>query len=186
MRELHVFNQLTLDGYFTGYNGDLSWAHKEDEEWNAFVEGNASDDGPLLFGRITYEMMKSFWPTTMAMEIMPKVATQMNNMPKIVFSTTMNEAGWENTTIIKENMTDHVRRMKLGTGSDMTILGSGSIVAQLAQENLIDEYHLVINPTALGKGRNLFQGMNQSISLTLVNTRVFHNGNVLLRYKAGV
>ena len=64
MRKLSVFNQVTLDGYFTDANGDMSWAHKHDAEWTAFVAENAtSDDGPLLFGRITYEMMAAWWPT---------------------------------------------------------------------------------------------------------------------------
>jgi len=74
MRKLIVFNQMTLDGYIADRNGDMSWAHKQDEEWNAFVQGNASGGGELLFGRITYELMASFWPTAVAMQNFSVVA----------------------------------------------------------------------------------------------------------------
>ena len=81
MRKLIVFNNVTLDGYFADRNGDMSWAHRQDAEWNAFVGGNASGGGALLFGRVTYELMASFWPTPAAMERAPVVAEGMNNMP---------------------------------------------------------------------------------------------------------
>jgi dihydrofolate reductase len=184
MRKLHVFNQLTLDGYFTADNGDLGWAHKNDAEWTEFVEGNASGEGPLLFGRITYEMMASFWPTPFAVENMPVVASHMNSRPKVVFTTTMKEPGWNNVKMMKDNLIAHVNRMKTEAGADITILGSGSIVAQLAAQNLIDEYHLAINPVALGKGKSLFHGMTGLLNLMLSGSRVFRNGNVLLSYKA--
>ena len=91
MRKLVVFNQVTLDGYFADMNGDLSWAHKNDAEWNAFVADNAKGGGLLLFGRITYELMASYWPTPYAIENDPIVAKQMNNLPKVVFSRTMDK-----------------------------------------------------------------------------------------------
>jgi len=97
MRRLIVFNNVTLDGYFTDMNGDMSWAHKYDPEWLAFVQENASGGGELLFGRITYELMASYWPTPMAIKNDPKVAEGMNNLPKVVFSRTMDKASWNNT-----------------------------------------------------------------------------------------
>src|SRR3989304_3988652 len=96
MSKLIVFNSVTVDGYFTDKNGDMSWAHKDDPEWNAFVAGNAKGEGILLFGRVTYELMVSFWPTPMAMELMPDVAKGMNNLPKVVFSRTLDQATWQN------------------------------------------------------------------------------------------
>jgi dihydrofolate reductase len=87
MRKLIIFNQVTLDGYFTGANGDISWAHKDnqDAEWNAFVADNANTGGSLLFGRITYELMASYWPTPDAIKNDPIVAEAMNSLPKVVF-----------------------------------------------------------------------------------------------------
>lgn len=183
MRKLVVFNQVTLDGYFADMNGDLSWAHKNDAEWNAFVADNAKGGGLLLFGRITYELMASYWPTPYAIENDPIVAKQMNNLPKVVFSRTMDKALWSNTKLVKSDMAPEIRKMKEEPGEDMVILGSGSIVSQLAQERLIDEYQIVVNPVVLGKGRTMFDGTKEKLTLKLTKTRTFGNGNVLLCYE---
>ena len=183
MRRLVVFNNVTLDGYFTGKNGDLSWAHQQDPEWDAFVSENAQGGGTLLLGRVTYEMMVSYWPTPMAMENDPVVAERMNSLPKVVFSRTLGEAAWKNTRVVAGNIAAEVRRMKEEPGEGMTILGSGSIVAQLAQEGLIDEYQLVVNPVVLGEGRTMFEGVRERLPLKLTRTRAFRNGNVLLCYE---
>jgi dihydrofolate reductase len=185
MRKLVVFNNVTLDGYFTGKNGDLSWAKGHtDAEFNAFVADNAKSGGLLLLGRITYELMNSYWPTPQAMENDPVVAEQMNNLPKVVFSRTLEKASWNNTKLVKDDMTAEIRRMKKEPGKDMTILGSGSVVSQLAQEGLIDEYQLVVNPVVLGEGRTMFDGVKQKLTLELTKSRAFGNGNVFLCYQA--
>lgn len=183
MRKLVVFNQVTLDGYFTDRNGDMSWAHKNDAEWNAFAADNAKGGGVLLFGRITYQLMAGFWPTPQAMKSFPTVAEGMNNLPKVVFSRTLDKASWSNTKLIKSGMAAEVRKMKKEPGEDMTILGSGSIVSQLAQEGLIDEFQMVMNPIVLGKGRTMFDGVKEKLSLKRTTTRTFGNGNVLLCYE---
>ena len=102
MRTLGVFNQVSLDGYFTDANGDMSFARKDvgDAEWHAFVAGNASGGGTLLFGRITYELMASFWPTPLAAKLMPVVAERMNSLPKVVFSRTLRQASWSNRNVL--------------------------------------------------------------------------------------
>jgi dihydrofolate reductase len=142
MRRLVVFNQVSLDGYFTDINGDMSWAHKDDAEWKAFVADNAKGGGVLLFGRITYELMASFWPTPVAIENFSVVAERMNTLPKVVFSRTLDKASWNNTKLVKGGMAAEIRKMKKEPGEDMAIMGSGSIVSQLAQEGLIDEFQI--------------------------------------------
>ena len=183
MRKLLVFNNVTLDGYFTDANNDMSWAHKSDPEWYAFTADNARRGGVLLFGRVTYEQMASFWPTPEAMEMMPDVAKGMNNLPKVVFSRTLHEASWNNTKLIKSDMVDEVRKMKNESGDDMVIMGSGSIVSQLSEHKLIDEYQMVMNPIVLGEGRTMFEGMKEKLTLQRTNTRSFENGNVVLTYE---
>jgi len=183
MRKLIVFNHVTLDGYFTDMNGDMSWAHKQDAEWKAFAAENASGGGTLVFGRITYELMAGFWPTPFAIENMPIVAEGMNSMPKVVFSRTLNEAAWNNTKLVKGDIAAEIRKMKQEPGEGMVILGSGSIVSQLAQEGLIDEYQIVVNNVVLGKGRTMFDGIKEKLALKLTKTRAFGNGNVLLCYE---
>jgi len=186
MRKLVVFNHVTLDGYFTDMNGDMSWAKADhnDAEWNAFVAENASGGGTLVFGRITYDLMAGFWPTPFAIENMPAVAERMNNLPKVVFSRTLNEASWNNTKLVKGGIAAEIRKMKKEPGEGMVILGSGSIVSQLAPEGLIDEYQVVVNPIVLGKGKTMFDGIKEKLTLKLTKTRAFGNGNVLLCYES--
>jgi dihydrofolate reductase len=181
MRRLIVFNQVTLDGYFTDKKGDMSWAHKSDPEWDAFVAGNSKQGGVLLFGRVTYEMMASYWPTPAAKKAFPDVAEGMNALKKVVLSRSLDKAEWENTTILKE-LSD-VEKLKKEPGPDIVILGSGKVVAQLAAKGWIDEYQLIYNPIALGAGRTLFDGVDQKVELKRTSTRAFKNGNVLICYE---
>ena len=183
MRKLSVFNNVTLDGYFTDSQSDMSWAHKNDPEWNSFTAENASGGGVLLFGRITYDLMASFWPTKQALEMMPTVAEQMNNLPKVVFSRTMDKPSWNNTRLVKNNIATEVRQMKKETGPGMVIMGSGTIVSQLTQEGLIDEYQIVVHPIILGSGRTMFEGVNDKVALRRTRTRTFDNGNVFVCYE---
>jgi dihydrofolate reductase len=184
MRKLTVFNNMSVDGYFVDKNGDMNWAHTigKDEEWEAFVSGNASGGGMLLFGRITYELMASYWPTPLAARNDPVVAKGMNSLPKVVFSRTLKKALWNNTRLIKDGMATEIRKMKSESGHDMVILGSGNIVSQLTDERLIDEYQIVVVPIALGKGRTMFDGIKERRNLKLTKSRTFGNGNVVLTY----
>jgi dihydrofolate reductase len=183
MRRLTVFNNVSLDGYFTDATGDMSWAHNNDPEWNAFAAENASGGGALLLGRITYDLMASFWPTPKAMETMPAVAKGMNTMPKYVVSRTLRDPTWSNTTVVNGNLARAVRTLKQESGPDIAILGSGTIVSQLAQEGLIDEFQIVVQPIALGSGRTLFEGVKQKLRLERTTSRTFGNGNVFACYE---
>ena len=183
MRKLIVFNSVSLDGYFTDRQGDMSWAHKQDKEWNDFVAGNASGEGELVFGRVTYEMMASYWPTSQARKDAPAVAGKMNDAPKIVFSRKMKKAAWKNTRLIGGDIAAETRKLKAERGPLMVLMGSGTIVSQLTRARLIDEYQLVVNPIVLGDGKTLFEGAEEKMGLKLVKTRAFGNGNVLLCYE---
>jgi len=185
MRHLSVFNQISLDGYFSGSNGDISWAKaNQDPEWKNFVNENANTGGVFLFGRVTYEVMKSYWPTPEAIKNDPIVAERMNNQPKFVFSKTLNKALWNNTTVVKGDLISEVRKMKNELGEHLVVMGSGSIVSQLTQAGLIDEFQLVIVPVVLGRGRTMFEGVEDSKTLKPTKTRTFDNGNVLLSYES--
>jgi len=186
MRKLVVFNNVTLDGYIADVRGDMSWAHKDDAEWTAFGAENASGGGVLLLGRITYELMASYWPTAAARANAPAMAEGMNRMQKVVFSRTLDKASWQNTTLVKGDIVATVRRMKSEPGEGMAILGSGSIVSQLTQAGLIDEYQIVVNPVALGQGKSMFAGVKEKLTLQLTKTRAFGNGNVVLWYERKV
>lgn len=183
MRKLTVFNSITLDGYFTDRNGRLDWAHvRQDKEWTDFISDNASGEGELLFGRVTYDMMKSYWPTPMAAEQMPIVADHMNKAKKVVFSRSMTESDWQNTRFVSGDIEEEVRRMKEEDGSHLVLMGSGTIVSQLTDARLIDEYQFVVTPVVLGAGRTMFDGIKDSLQLDLTSMRHFTNGNVVIRY----
>lgn len=186
MRKLAMFNTISLDGYFTGAGNDMSFAHEggTDQESQAFVENNAKQGGALVFGRVTYEMMASFWPTPAAKAQWPEVAEGMNRMEKIVFSHSLKATTWEHSRIVSGDPAEEMRTLKAGAGEDMVILGSGTIVAQLAEAGLIDEYQFMIQPTFLGAGRTLFEGVKRKPNLRLTESRSFPNGKVFVRYAA--
>jgi len=161
----------------------MSWAHSKDTEFNAFAENNAKSGGVLVFGRITYELMAGYWPTPMAIKNNPLVAERMNNLPKIVFSRTMDKAAWNNTKLVKIDAAKEIRKMKQESGIDMVMLGSGSIVSKLTQEGLVDEYQFVMVPVILGKGRTMFEGVKEKLKMKLTKTRTFSNGNIFLCYE---
>jgi len=184
MRRLVVFNNLSIDGRFVDQDGNMGWAKGgNDEEFEAFGSENARGGGTLIFGRITYELMASFWPTRQAIDSLPVVAERMNNGSKVVFSRTLRKASWNNTRLVKGDMVAEVRRMRKEPGDGMVILGSGSVVSQLAGEGLIDEYQIVLNPVALGGGRTMFDGIKEKLNLKLTNSRVFRSGKVFLCYE---
>ncbi|HTT65708.1 MAG TPA: dihydrofolate reductase family protein [Bryobacteraceae bacterium] len=180
MRKLRVFESISVDGYFTGADGDISWAHagREDAEFADWVSANASSGGELLFGRKTYQLMEAFWPTPIAAQQMPAVAKGMNAAKKYVASRTIRPA-WNNTHLLKGDLVKAVRDVKESDGPDITILGSGSVAAQLGEAGLVDEYQFVIIPVALGGGRTVF---TKSSKLRLVDQRTFRCGNLVVTY----
>jgi dihydrofolate reductase len=182
-RTLSVFNNVSIDGFFTDETGDMSWAHDQDPEWTKFMASNASGDAELVFGRKTYEMMASFWPSKEAAQTMPEVARGMNRMRKTVFSHTLKSADWQNSRVARADLATEIRKMKSEPGPDLLILGSGEIVAQLSQAGLIDAYQLVVVPILLGRGRTLFEGVTGKPRLRLTQTRAFPNGNVVCWYE---
>jgi dihydrofolate reductase len=186
MPRLNMFNSVSLDGYFTDANNDMSWAHAgaDDAEFRAFVAGNAKGGGGLIFGRVTYEMMASFWPTPAAAHAMPDVAAGMNRAAKYVFSRSLKKADWANTTVLDGDPATDIAKLKRADGPGLTILGSGSIVKQLAAAGLIDDYQLMVCPVILGNGRTLFGGIPGRPTLKLANSRTFKNGKVFLHYTA--
>jgi dihydrofolate reductase len=180
MRKLRVFESISVDGYFSDASGDMSWAHagRQDAEFAAWVSGNASSGGELLFGRKTYQMMEAFWPAPIAAQQMPEVAKGMNAATKYVASRTI-QPTWQNTRLLQGDLVKAVEGLKASAGPDITVLGSGSIAALLGEAGLMDEYQFVIVPVALGAGRTVF---TKGLKLRLVNQRAFQCGNVVVTY----
>jgi dihydrofolate reductase len=186
MRKIIVFNLVSVDGHFAGANGEIDW-HNYDEEMGEYSVEQLRSLGVLLFGKTTYELMASYWPTPDGIESEPVVAGIMNTIPKIVFSKTLKgvEDGsiWKHVTVFHELRPEEILTLKEQEGGDIAIFGSGTIVQQLTNLGLIDEYRLVVNPLILGEGKPLFRDIKDKLKLKLLSIRVFKNGNVLLCYR---
>jgi len=184
MPRLNIFNNVSLDGYFTDTNNDMSWAHAgaDDPEMREFTAGNAKGAGALVFGRVTYQMMASFWPSPQAAQMMPDVAAGMNRSVKYVFSRSLETADWANTTVLHGDPAQEIARLKREGELSLTVLGSGSIVKQLTAAGLIDDYQLMVCPVILGGGRTLFEGTTGKPMLKLTSSRTFKNSRVFLHY----
>ena len=182
MRRLVLFNMVTLDGYFAGPAGEIDW-HRVDSEFNDFAVEQLNSAGSLIFGRLTYEIMASYWPTTQAIDDDPLVAKKMNNIPKFVFSRTLDQVDWENTRLVKNDAAAEVAKLKQQAGGDLFIFGSANLASSLTRHGLIDEYRLMVNPVLLGNGQPLFENLDHRLSLNLVRTKTFRSGNVLLYYR---
>lgn len=182
MRKLFAFNVVTLDGFFEGPNQDISW-HTADEAFNQFAIEQTKTIGAILFGRVTYEGMASYWPTPAAQADNPVVAHWMNTLPKVVCSTTLQTAEWNNTRLIKDNIAEEILKMKQAPGNDLAVFGSANLLASLMQMNLVDEHRVMVNPVLIGSGTPLFQNIASRVNLKLVKTRTFKSGSVLLYYQ---
>lgn len=181
MAKLEMFNLITLDGFFKGAGDDISW-HNFGEDEQKMSDELANRGSTLLFGRVTYDMMYSYWASPHAIKNDPVTARGMNQTRKIVFSKTLDTVKWQNTTLIRGDLVSEVRKLKEQEAKDITILGSGQIVRQLAEAGLIDHYVFLLNPIAIGEGTSLFQGLIGIRKFKLSSSRTMKSGNILLSY----
>jgi dihydrofolate reductase len=190
MRRIVTFNRVSADGYFASPDGGLGWVVPE-EELDRGAADNLGGVGTILFGRRTYDMFESFWPHAVdedphqAGRHSPEIramARWINDATKLVFSRTRNEVSWKNSRLLGELDPQEVAAMKQEPGKDIMIFGSGSIVSQLTEHGLIDEYQFVVGPVLLGGGRPLVSGVPATTSLELLEAKAYPCGNVKLRY----
>jgi len=182
MRKTYLFMMVSLDGFFEGLDHDLSW-HNVDHEFDDFTIDQLNETDDILFGRKTYEMMASFWPSDAARANDPIVAEKMNTTPKIVFSRTLERAEWQNTRLVKDNVQSEIDALKRQPGKDIAVFGSSDLSLTLLRLGLLDELRIMVNPVVLGDGKRLFEGMRDPLSLRLLHSRTFRSGNVLLHYQ---
>ena len=195
MRRIIVFDRVSADGYFSAPDGNLDWTVPEDE-LDKEATSNPGVEGTLLFGRKTYQMFESFWPKALEAPGGPEnphrpgqrspemraMAEFINNAIKIVFSRTLKDVKWKNSRLFKKFQPYEVEALKREKGADMMIFGSGSIVSQLAEHDLIDEYQFIVGPVILGNGHPLISGVSRKTPLKLAEAKTYKSGNVKLRY----
>lgn len=183
MRRIVVFDRVSADGFFSSLDGRLDWVVPDEELDRAGAEAMPNAD-TILFGRRTYDMFESFWPhaTDDADPVRRAMARWINDATKLVFSRSRKDVSWQNSRLLHALDPRAIEALKKERGKDMMLFGSGSIVSQLTQHGLIDEYQLVVNPILLGSGRTLLAGVSKTTRLELAQARPSSAGNVLLRY----
>jgi dihydrofolate reductase len=180
-RKVYLFMMVSLDGYFEGVNHDLSW-HNADEEFLAFSSEQLTDTGTILFGHRTYKMMSSFWPTPQGIAADPATAKFMDEIPKVVASSNDFKPDWKNTSVVSHNVIVEIQKLKQERGKDIALLGSNKLCVSLMEARLVDEFRIMVNPVALGRGSSLFTGLSKKANLQLIKARQFKSGNILNYY----
>ena len=190
-----MFNNVSADGYFAAEDGGLSWVVNDPEIEKAGARATSGYD-TVLFGRRTYEMFASFWPTALddsptspnphlpraRSPEMRAMAVLLNEATKLVFSRTLKELTWKPSRVLPTLDPREIEAMKRAPGTDLIVFGSGEIVSQLTAHGLIDEYQFVVSPVLLGSGKPLLRGVPAGTKLDLHEARAYPSGNVLLRY----
>ncbi|WP_316771207.1 dihydrofolate reductase family protein [Pedobacter frigiditerrae] len=185
MRKIISFMHISLDGFVAGPNGEMNWI-KVDEEIFDHGAKRIGEGDTALYGRVTYQMMESYWPTAADKPDASRHDIEHSKwyakVHKVVLSKTLEGQDLSNTTIINENLVDNINKVKQGEGADILLFGSPTATHSLMQQNLIDGYWLFVNPIILGEGIPLFVNVKDKIKLKLLNTRQFTSGVTELNY----
>jgi len=185
MRKLKLQVQMTLDGYIAGPNGEMDWM-----EWNwddalkQYVDDLTQPVDCIILGRKLAEGFIPYWATVAATPDDPQYTTgrKFTETPKVVFTKTLPASAWRNTTLAKGNLVDEITALKNQDGKDIIVYGGATFVSALIKHGLIDEFHLFINPTAIGNGMAIFKEPDGKQALTLVQATAFGCGIVVLQY----
>ncbi|WP_327580602.1 dihydrofolate reductase family protein [Nonomuraea sp. NBC_00507] len=184
MGKLIYWVHTSVDGYIEGPNGEFDWPEMG-PELSAYGDEIQAGVGTFLYGRVVWDMMSSFWPDAESMSDHPhdlKFAPIWRRTPKVVFSSTLKEAGW-NTRIVSGNLSEEVAELKRQANQDLLLNGGSQLASALTELRLIDEYHIMVHPVVLGGGKPVFPPLKDRVDLRLVDSRTFDARTVLLRYE---
>lgn len=185
-RKIISLMHVSLDGFVAGPNGEMDWIAIDDEMYKDVADLTSTVD-TAIYGRTTYHMMESYWPTVPADPASTNEerhhAHWVENAQKLVFSTTLDQVGWNNTRLVKGNIAEEVARIKQQPGKNLMIFGSPRLTHTFTHLGLIDDYRINVNPVVLGSGIPLFKDVTETIALKLLASRTFHSGVVGLHYR---
>jgi dihydrofolate reductase len=182
MRKIVVSTWLTIDGIYDADTMQEWFAPFNSVAKKEYIRESIVNADALLVGRTTYEMLSAYWPHEMNDENGP--AGKLNSMEKFVISSKLENADWNNSTIIKKDIVEEVRRLKQQEGNEIQIPGSASLVQSLMKENLIDEFRFLVHPVIMGSGKRFFMEGMKTSGMKLVKMQAIDKGVVLLCYQS--
>ena len=187
MRKVKLSMQMTINGYVAGPNGENDWmTWNPDDEFLEFLNSHFDSSDTILLGRKMTDGFMSHWenvvnnkPDSPEFSLAKKIV----DMSKVVFTKTLDESTWNNTTLAKGNLAEEIDNIKKQNGKDILVFGGAGFVSSLIKEGLIDEYHLIINPTAMGNGMTIFNSLDSIQKFTPIQSKLYSGGKTVLSYK---
>ena len=184
MRKVKLQMQMTINGYVGGLNGENGWmTWNPDDEFIAFLSSLIDTSDTLLLGRKTAEGIINYWENEAVKNPTHPFAKKIADIRKVVFTKTLDKSTWNNTALAKGNLVEEVANLKNKTGKDILVFGGAGFVSSLIKEGLIDEYHLIINPTAMSTGMTIFNSLTDIRKFTPIQAKLYPGGKTVLSYK---
>lgn len=184
MRKIKLQMQMTINGYVAALNGKSDWmTWNPDSEFVAFLCVLLDTSDTLLLGRKTAESIIPFWENEAKQNPAHPFAKKIADIPKVVFTKTLDKPIWNNTVLAKGNFAEEIAALKNKNGKDILVFGGADFVSSLIKEGLIDEYHLIINPTAMGSGRTIFNTLDAVQKFTPIQSKLYPGGKTVLSFK---
>ena len=184
MRKVKLQIQMSIDGYVARPNGELDWMTWEpDDELIAFINSLIDSSDTILLGRKMTDGFVKHWENAVDKNPDTPFAKKMVDIPKVVFTKTLDKSTWNNTTLAKGNLAEEIANLKKQNGKDIIVFGGAGFVSSLIKEGLIDEYHLIINPTAMGGGMTIFNSLNGIQKFSPIQAKLYSGGKTVLSYK---
>jgi dihydrofolate reductase len=185
MRKLKLQMQMTINGYVGGPNGENDWmTWNPDDEFIAFMVSLLDTSDTLLIGRkLADGGFVEFWENTAGKNPGHPFAKKIAALPKIVFTKTLDKSTWNNTSLAKGNLAEEIAGLKRENGKDILVFGGAHFVSSLIKEGLIDEYHLIMNPTAMGNGMTIFNSLDSIQKFTPIQSKLYPGGKTVLSFK---
>jgi len=184
MRKVKLSMQMTINGYVGQPNGENDWmTWNPDDEFLEFLSSQFDSSDTMLLGRKLADGFIEHWENTAVKNPDHPFAKKIVDMPKVVFTKTLDESTWNNTTLAKGNLAEEIADLKNQNGKDIAVVGGAGFVSSLIKEGLIDEYHLIINPTAIASGMTIFNSFDGVRKFTPFGAKLYSGGKIVLSYK---
>ncbi len=184
MRKVKLSMQMTINGYVGGPNGENDWTTwNPDEEFMEFLNSNFDSSDTILLGRKLADGFIKFWENALDKNPDTPFAKKIVDTPKVVFTKTLDKSTWNNTTLAKGDLAEEIANLKKQNGKDILVIGGAGFVSSLIKEGLIDEYHLIVNPTAIANGMTIFNSLDRIQKFSPIQAKLYSGGKIVLSYK---